>query len=57
MSQFKAALVTACLCGGLAAPAFAASTAVVAVTLDTSFIVLGEFPGDFAGSALEGFSP
>jgi hypothetical protein len=57
MSQFKAALVTACLCGGLAAPAFSANTAVVAVTLDTSFIALGNTPDEFTGNAIGGFSP
>jgi hypothetical protein len=57
MSQFKAALITACLCGGLAVPAFAANTAVVEVTLDTSFIEPGNLPGDFTGSATGGFGP
>jgi hypothetical protein len=57
MSQLKAAFITACLFGGLAAPALAAKTAVVELTLDTSFIELGDAPGEFTGNATRGFSP
>jgi hypothetical protein len=57
MNQFKAALVTTCLCSGLATPALAGNTAVVEVTLDTSFIQRGSNPDEFTGNATGGFSP
>jgi hypothetical protein len=38
MSQFKAALVTACLCGAFASSAVVAKTEFVELTVDTSFL-------------------
>jgi hypothetical protein len=51
------ALIAAALCAGLAAPAIAANTAVVSVTLDTSSIVRGTGQGEDTGTAIGGFSP
>jgi hypothetical protein len=51
------ALALASMLGGAAVPAVAATTAVVEVTLDTSFIVLGTDPFEFTGNAIGGFTP
>jgi hypothetical protein len=58
MSQFKAALITACLCGGLASPAVAAKTEVLELTFDTSFLSVDSDVDGFAAFAdLGGFNP
>lgn len=53
--QVKQALITACLCAGLAGPALAGNTAVVQLTLDTASIVPGG--SGFTGNATSGFTP